>query len=123
MPILACSAEEDSFQIRMLEHHYRVHKPALSDRTWCVAAVKRVGGGSLSAGGNRAWYDVPSEDENALPEADSLASIISHHGASSDEEGLYQCWWVTFSHGGFDPTHTMINAGLYIIVLFTYVHT
>ena len=36
---------------------------------------------------NKAWYDVPSEDETEAPEADSLASIISHRGSSEDEEG------------------------------------
>ena len=34
---------------------------------------------------SKAWYDVPSDDDTEAPEADSLASIISHRG-SSDEE-------------------------------------
>ena len=34
---------------------------------------------------NKAWYDVPSDDETEAPEADSLASIISHRGSSDDE--------------------------------------
>ena len=34
---------------------------------------------------SKAWYDVPSEDETEAPEADSLASIISHRGSSDDE--------------------------------------
>ncbi len=34
---------------------------------------------------NKAWYDVPSDDNTEAPEADSLASIISHRG-SSDED-------------------------------------
>ena len=36
---------------------------------------------------SKAWYDVPSDDDTEAPEADSLASIISHRG-SSDEEHL-----------------------------------
>ena len=38
-------------------------------------------------GTSKAWYDVPSDDDTEAPEADSLASIISHRG-SSDEEHL-----------------------------------
>lgn len=34
---------------------------------------------------SKAWYDVPSDDETEAPEADSLASIISHRGSSEDE--------------------------------------
>lgn len=34
---------------------------------------------------SKAWYDVPSDDETEAPEADSLASIISHRGSSDDE--------------------------------------
>ena len=33
----------------------------------------------------KAWYDVPSDDDTEAPEADSLASIISHRGSSDDE--------------------------------------
>ena len=36
----------------------------------------------------RAWYDVPSDEDHEAPEADSLASIISHR--SSSEEELYK---------------------------------
>ena len=34
---------------------------------------------------NKAWYDVPSDDDTEAPEADSLASLISHRGSSDDE--------------------------------------
>ena len=34
---------------------------------------------------SKAWYDVPSDDDTEAPEADSLASIISHRGSSDDE--------------------------------------
>ena len=67
---------------------------ASSTKSCEAASVRKVsevkGQGSSSVVG-RAWYDVgPSDDENEAPEADSLASIISHR-ASSDEEGVYQC--------------------------------
>lgn len=35
---------------------------------------------------NKAWYDVPSDDDPEAPEADSLASIISHRGSSDEED-------------------------------------
>jgi hypothetical protein len=34
---------------------------------------------------SKAWYDVPSDDDTEAPEADSLASIISHRGSSDDD--------------------------------------
>ena len=35
---------------------------------------------------SKAWYDVPSDDDTEAPEADSLASIISHRGSSDEEQ-------------------------------------
>jgi len=34
----------------------------------------------------KAWYDIPSDEDPEAPEADSLASIISHRSHSSEED-------------------------------------
>ena len=34
----------------------------------------------------KAWYDIPSDEDTEAPEADSLASIITHRSHSSEEE-------------------------------------
>ncbi len=48
--------------------------------------VKHHSGHKLKMEVNKAWYDVPSDDETEAPEADSLASIISHRDQSSEDE-------------------------------------
>ena len=50
-----------------------------------VASTSHAHSNKRTADFSKAWYDVPSDDETEAPEADSLASIISHRGSSDDE--------------------------------------
>jgi hypothetical protein len=50
-----------------------------------VASTSHGHSNKRTADFSKAWYDVPSDDETEAPEADSLASIISHRGSSDDE--------------------------------------